>query len=176
MLQEHTNGYSVLLATRELGDVNRDGIIETNLAFVVQDHDRGRGADDFGQGGEVVDGLGGDDLRAAPFPTQLPEALLPHRGSSSANDNSRTGIATGRNATFDDVVDLGEPLTRHADGPGGLHGKTTAVTSRDGECREQQEQHLWTPGPITSRIANDTLVLGVSLMMTSGYFELFDRR
>ena len=126
---------------RELGDVVRDGIVEVDLALVVQDHERRRRADDFGQRREIVDGaVGGRPAALLLVPAQASEALLPDGGAPAADDDRGAGIAAGLDAALDDVVDLGEALARHADGRRRLHGKAAADV-RQRMSGDQQRQH-----------------------------------
>ena len=75
------------------------------------------------------------------FPAQAAEALLPNRGAASANDDRSAGIAAGRDAALDDMVDLRESFAGHADGRRGLHWKAAAARDGKRERVDQQRQH-----------------------------------
>ena len=84
MGEEHPDGDLVLVAAAERGDVIHDRVIEPDLLFIVQDHDRRSGSDDFAKRCYVVDRAFGVDRSAAAAPRQLSKALLVYRRTISA--------------------------------------------------------------------------------------------
>src|SRR5262245_44002173 len=145
MLEQLANGDRALFAFGELGDVLRDQIVEVNLALVEQNHHRRRGCDDLGERGQIVDRALGNDRRALAAPRQSAEALLPHGGATTSNDNRRARIPTRRNSALDDVIDLGQALGGHADGTRRLYRKTVARggdtwATAGSKCKRGQQQ------------------------------------
>jgi hypothetical protein len=55
--QELSDGDLSLLAATERRKVGHDALVEVDLLLVEQDHHRGGGAHDLGEGGDVVNGL-----------------------------------------------------------------------------------------------------------------------
>ena len=95
MGEQVTDRHLILQAAGELGDVLGDRIVEAELPLVVEHHDGGGRADDLAEAREIVDRAIGRDRAARRRPIDAAEALLPDRGALAADDDGRTGIATG---------------------------------------------------------------------------------
>src|SRR4051812_44847630 len=106
MFEQHTDGDAILRPAYEVRNVFLNRVVETDFALVKEDHEGTRGADDFGQGGQIVDRAIGRDGGTAAGPAQTSKALLHHRRAPTANDDRGAGITARRNTSFDDVVDL----------------------------------------------------------------------
>ena len=142
MLEEHADRDEILGAARKARNVLRNGIVQRDLAGVVENHQRGRRADDFREGRKIVDRMFGADGRAGSGPTQRSESLFQDRGPSTSNDDGRTGIPTGGDPALDDMIDFGEAFAGHAHGFGGLQWKTTAIgNEQERDRRDQQRLH-----------------------------------
>ena len=127
MFEEQPQRDEVLLATGEFGNVLGNRIVEVDLPLVVEDHERGRCTNDLGERREVVKALGGIDSGAFLRPVEPAEAALPYGGPFAPDDHS--GVAARLDPAHDDVIDLRQSRSGHADGARGFDGQTVATTS-----------------------------------------------
>src|SRR5687767_4238604 len=141
MREELADSDLVLLAAIEGREVGHDTLVEVDLLFVEQDHHRGGGANDFGEGGDVVDRLLRIDRRAARQPGQLAKALFHHGGAISTYDDGGARVSPGLYAAINYALDCLEADGRHADVHSWLDGKTVAG-SGNRECRKNDPEQL----------------------------------
>ena len=144
MHEELAHGDVFFLSAVEARHVVRDFFVEHELAFVKEHHGGGRGADDFRERGEVIDGAVGKDERAVLGPAEAPESLGDHGGALAAHNHGGAWEAACGDPPLNDAVDGGQAFRRHADRLWRLDGKPVRVR-RDGSGDEKREEHDW-PG------------------------------